>query len=163
MSKNSLFIALIAVLLLGGSLVAQNRPTPTRIGYIDAEKVVQAHKDFKKVQDVRSQAERELKPLRDQLQALEAKIRAGNASAKEQQDYRVLAQSLQEAGRKWTERSNAVLKPITEEIDQVIARVAQQQGFAMILDKKIAASSGLVVYAAEELEVTEAVIRALPK
>ncbi|WP_027882019.1 OmpH family outer membrane protein [Meiothermus rufus] len=163
MNKNSLFIALIAVLLLGGSLVAQNRPTPTRIGYIDAEKVVQAHKDFKKVQDVRNQAERELKPLRDQLQALEAKIRAGNASAKEQQDYRVLAQSLQEAGRKWTERSNAVLKPITEEIDQVIARVAQQQGFAMILDKKIAASSGLVVYAAEELEVTEAVIRALPK
>lgn len=90
----------------------------------------------KKVQDVRTQAERELKPLRDQLQPLEAKLRAGNATAKEQQDYRVLAQSLQEAGRKWTERSNAVLKPITEEIDQVIARVAQQQASPLCWTKK---------------------------
>ncbi len=163
MNKNGLFVVMLAGLLLGGSLIAQNRPTPTRIGYVDAEKVVQAHKDFKKVQDVRTQAERELKPLRDQIQPLEAKLRAGNATAKEQQDYRVLAQSLQEAGRKWTDRSNAVLKPITEEIDQVIARLAQQQGFAIVLDKKVAASSGLVVYAADELEITDAVVRALPK
>jgi len=161
--KNGVFVLLILSLFLGGSLVAQNRPTPNRIGYVDAERVVQAHKDFKKVQEIRNQAERELKPIRDQLQPLEAKLRAGNATAKEQQDYRVLAQSLQEAGKKWSDRANAALKPITEEIDQVIARVAQQQGFAIILDKKVAATSGLVVYAAEELEITDAVIRALPK
>lgn len=163
MSKNWLFVVMLLSLLLGGSLIAQNRTTPTRIGYVDAEKVVQAHKDFKKVQDIRNQAERELKPLRDQLQPLEAKLRAGNATAKDQQDYRVLAQSLQEAGKKWSDRASAALKPITEEIDQVIARVAQQQGFAMILDKKVAATSGLVVYAADELEITDAVIKALPK
>jgi outer membrane protein len=161
--RSGLFVLLILSLLLGGSLVAQNRPTPNRIGYVDAEKVVQAHKDFKKVQEIRNQAERELKPIRDQLQTLETKLRAGNATAKEQQDYRVLAQSLQEAGKKWSDRANAALKPITEEIDQVIARVAQQQGFAMILDKKVAATSGLVVYAAGELEITDAVIRALPR
>ncbi|MDT7919360.1 MAG: OmpH family outer membrane protein [Meiothermus sp.] len=161
--KNWLFAVALLSLLLGGSLIAQNRPTPNRIGYVDAEKVVQAHKDFKKVQDIRNQAERELKPIRDQLQPLEAKLRAGNATAKEQQDYRVLAQSLQEAGKKWTDRTNAALKPITEEIDQVIARVAQQQGFAMVFDKKVAATSGLVVYAADELEITDAVIKALPK
>jgi outer membrane protein len=161
--RSGLFVLLILSLLLGGSLVAQNRPTPNRIGYVDAEKVVQAHKDFKKVQEIRNQAERELKPIRDQLQTLEAKLRAGNATAKEQQDYRVLAQSLQEAGKKWSDRANAALKPITEEIDQVIAQVAQQQGFAMILDKKVAATSGLVVYAAGELEITDAVIRALPR
>ncbi|WP_027877811.1 OmpH family outer membrane protein [Meiothermus cerbereus] len=163
MNKNWLFAVALLSLLLGGSLIAQNRPTPNRIGYVDAEKVVQAHKDFKKVQDIRNQAERELKPIRDQLQPLEAKLRAGNATAKEQQDYRVLAQSLQEAGKKWTDRTNAALKPITEEIDQVIARVAQQQGFAMVFDKKVAATSGLVVYAADELEITDAVIKALPK
>ncbi|MCS7057455.1 MAG: OmpH family outer membrane protein [Meiothermus sp.] len=161
--RNWTILAMAAFLLLGGTLMAQNRPTPTRVGYIDAEKVVQAHKDFKKVQDIRNQAERELKPIRDQIQALEAKIRAGNATAKEQQDYRIAAQSLQEAGKKWTERANTALKPITEEIDRVIARIAQQQGFAIILDKKVAATSGLVVYAAEELEITDAVIKALPK
>lgn len=161
--QNWLFAVALLGLLLGGSLIAQNRPTPSRIGYVDAEKVIQAHKDFKKVQDIRSQAERELKPIRDQLQPLEAKLRAGSATAKEQQDYRVLAQSLQEASKKWGDRVNTSLKPITEEIDQVIARVAQQQGFAMIFDKKVAASSGLVVYAADELEITEAVIKALSK
>ncbi|RDI94822.1 OmpH family outer membrane protein [Meiothermus sp. QL-1] len=161
--RNWTIVAALAFLVLGGSLLAQNRSVPTRVGYVDAEKVVQAHKDFKKVQDIRAQAERELKPLRDQAQALEAKLRAGNATAKEQQDYRIVAQSLQEAGRKWTERANAALKPITEEIDQAIARVAQQQGFAIVLDKRVAAQSGLVVYAADELDLTDAVIRALPK
>jgi outer membrane protein len=163
MSRNWLFFIVVAGLLLGGSLVAQNRPVPTRIGYVDAERIVQAHRDFRRVQEVRTQAERELRPIREQLQPLEAKLRAGTATAREQQDYRVLAQSLQEAGRRWTERSNAVLRPITEEIDQVIARVAQQQGFAIVLDKQVAASSGLVVYAAEELDITEAIIRALPR
>jgi outer membrane protein len=163
MSRNWLFFIVVAGLLLGGSLVAQNRPVPTRIGYVDAERIVQAHRDFRRVQEVRTQAERELRPIREQLQPLEAKLRAGTATAREQQDYRVLAQSLQEAGRRWTERSNAVLRPITEEIDQVIARVAQQQGFAIVLDKQVAANSGLVVYAAEELDITEAIIRALPR
>lgn len=109
--KNWLFAVALLSFLLGGSLIAQNRPTPNRIGYVDAEKVVQAHKDFKKVQDIRNQAERELKPIRDQLQPLEAKLRAGNATAKEQQDYRVLAQSLQEAGKKWSDRANAASSP----------------------------------------------------
>lgn len=163
MNRNWLFFIVLAGLLLGGSLVAQNRQVPTRIGYVDAERIVQAHRDFGRVQEVRTQAERELRPIRDQLQALEARLRAGTATAREQQDYRVLAQSLQEAGRRWTERSNTVMRPITEEIDQVIARVAQQQGFAIVLDKQIAANSGLVVYAAGELEITDAVIRALPR
>jgi outer membrane protein len=163
MNRNWLFFIVVAGLLLGGSLVAQNRPVPTRVGYVDAERIVQAHRDFRRVQEVRTQAERELRPIREQLQPLEAKLRAGTATAREQQDYRVLAQSLQEAGRRWTERSNAVLRPITEEIDQVIARVAQQQGFAIVLDKQVAATSGLVVYAAEELDITEAIIRALPR
>ncbi len=163
MKPLAVFGPILATLLLSGLLVAQNQPTPSKIGYLNARAVVEAHPQFAQVKAVQAQAEAELKPLRDQLQALEAKIRAGNASAKEQQDYRVLAQSLQEAGRKWTERSNAILKPITEEIDQVIARVAKAQGFAMVLDQEVAASSGLVVYAAEELNLTQAVLQALPK
>ncbi|MBF6594883.1 MAG: OmpH family outer membrane protein [Thermaceae bacterium] len=162
--KHSLFfVPVLAGLLLGGSLVAQNKNVPTKIGYIDAQKVVQAHPNYKNIKDLEAQAQAELKPLQDKLTPLQAKIQSGTATAKDQQDFQVLRQSYQEAAKKWTDRSQAALKPITEQIDKVITTVAQQQGFAMVFDKKVAASSGLVVYADPSLDLTDAVIKGLPK
>ncbi|GEM86741.1 OmpH family outer membrane protein [Meiothermus granaticius] len=163
MKRSWFFVPVLAGLLLGGSLVAQNKAVPTKIGYIDAEKVVQAYPTYKNIKDIQTQAQNELKPLQDKLTPLQAKIQSGSATAKDQQDYQVMLKAYQEAAKKWQDKSQAALKPITEAIDKVISTVAQQQGFAMIFDKKVAASSGLVVYADESLDLTEAVIKALPK
>jgi len=163
MKRFSLFVPILAGLLLSSFLFAQDRPTATKIGYLNARTVVEAHPQFVKVKDVQARAEAELKPLRDQLQPLDAKIRAGNATAQEQQTYRALAQSLQETSKKWSDQQNTALRPITEEIDRLIGKVAKEQGFAILLDQEVAASSGLVVYAADELDITQAIVRALPK
>ncbi len=163
MKRFSLFVPMLAGLLLSSLLVAQDRPVASRIGYLDARTVVEAHPQFVRVKEVQARAEAELKPLRDQIQPLEARIRAGSVTAQEQQNYRVLTQSLQETGRKWSDQQNAALRPITEEIDQLVRKVAQEQGFAIVLDQEVAASSGLVVYAAEELDITQAIVRALPR
>lgn len=163
MKRFSLFAPILAVVLLSSLMVAQNQSTASKIGYLNARAVVEAHPQFTRVKDLQARAEAELKPLRDQLQPLDAKIRAGNATAQEQQTYRTLAQSLQETSKKWSDQQNAALRPITEEIDQLISKVAKEQGFAIVLDQEVAASSGLVVYAAEELDITQAIVRALPK
>ncbi|GIW37946.1 MAG: hypothetical protein KatS3mg074_344 [Meiothermus sp.] len=163
MKRLSLFVPILAGLLLSSLLVAQNQPTATKIGYLNARAVVEAHPQFARIKEIQAKAEAELKPLRDQLQPLEAKIRAGSATAQEQQNYRILAQSLQETGKKWTDQQNEALRPITEDIDKLVSKVAQEQGFAIVLDQEVAASSGLVVYAAQELDITQAILRALPK
>lgn len=163
MKRFSLFVPILAGLLLSSLLVAQNQPTATKIGYLNARAVVEAHPQFARVKEIQAKAEAELKPLREQLQPLDAKIRAGNATAQEQQNYRTVAQNLQDTGKKWTDQQNAALRPITEDIDKIVSKIAQEQGFAIVLDQEVAASSGLVVYAAQELDITQAIVRALPK
>lgn len=163
MKRFSLFVPILAGLLLSSLLVAQTQPTANKIGYLNARAVVEAHPQFAKVREIQTKAEAELKPLREQLQSLDSKLRAGNATAQEQQAYRSAAQNLEAAGQKWTEQQNDVLRPITEDIDKVIGKVAKEQGFAIVLDQEVAASSGLVVYAAQELDLTQAIVRALPK
>ncbi len=163
MKRFSLFVPMLAALLLSGLLVAQTPPSANKIGYLNARAVVEAHPQFARVKEVQTKAEAELKPLQEQVQALEAKLRQGSATTQEQQDYRTAVQNLETTRQKWSEQQGSVLRPITEDIDKVIGRVAKEQGFAIVLDQEVAASSGLVVYAAQELDLTQAIMRALPK
>ncbi|GAO75000.1 OmpH family outer membrane protein [Meiothermus ruber] len=163
MKRLTLFVPTLAALLLSSLLVAQTPPTADKVGYLNARAVVEAHPQFVRVKEVQAKAEAELKPLREQVQSLEAKLRQGNATAQEQQAYRTAVQRLETAGQKWSEQQGSVLRPITEDIDMVIGRVAKEQGFAIVLDQEIAASSGLVVYAAQELDLTQAIKQAISK
>ncbi|AWR86925.1 outer membrane chaperone Skp (OmpH) [Meiothermus taiwanensis WR-220] len=162
MKRFPLFVLTLAGLLLSGLLGAQTQPTADKIGYLNARAVVEAHPQFAKVREVQARAEAELNPLQAELQSLENKIRAGNATTQEQQTYRTLVQNLQAASQKWAEQQNSVLQPITQDIDKIVSRVAKEQGFAMVLDQEVAASSGLVVYAAQGLDLTPAIVQALP-
>lgn len=147
--------------MIGVLGLSQNKEIPSRVGYIDAQKVLEAHPDYAKIKELRTQADAELKPIADQLRALEPKVRDGSASAKERQDFENLQKVYSEATKKWQDKINTVLAPITKEIDAVIARVAAQNGFSMILSANVAGQSGLVVYASPDVDVTDLVIRAL--
>ena len=152
----ALLLALVGVLGL-----SQNKEIPSRVGYIDAQKVIEAHPSYEEVKKLQAQAENERKPIADQLKALEPKIRDGSASAKERQDFDNLRKVYDEVTAKWQKKINDALAPITKEIDATIARVAAQNGFAMILSANVAGQSGLVVYASPDVDVTDLVIRAL--
>ncbi len=158
---------LAALLLALGALLtpmwAQNRNVATRVGFVDADALVQAHPDYKKVQDLQAQARKELAPLEEKLKPLDQKIRSGQATAKERQDYEALLKTYQDTLKKWQDRQNPVLKPILEEVDQALAKVAKAQGFAVVMSRQVAAQSGLVVYADEDTDLTQAVIRELRK
>jgi len=147
--------------LVGVLGLSQNKEIPNRVGYIDAQKVIEAHPKYAEIEKLQTQAENERKPIADQLKALEPKIRDGSASAKERQDFENLRKVYAEVSGKWQEKINAALTPITQEIDATIARVASQNGFAMILSANVAGQSGLVVYASPDVDVTDLVIRAL--
>ena len=151
---------LLGVMIAATPLVAQNRPV-LRVGFLDSERVVQAHPRYKEVQAVLDQANKELKPLTDQLTPLQQKIQAGTATAKEQQDFQTLRNAYQQASQKWAERRAKALEPITKEIDVQIDKFARAQGFGIILDRRVASSSGLVLYGDDSLDVTDEIINAI--
>ena len=151
---------LLGVMIAATPLVAQNRPV-LRVGFLDSERVVQAHPRYKEVQAVLDQANKELKPLTDQLTPLQQKIQAGTATAKEQQDFQTLRNAYQQASQKWAERRAKALEPITKEIDVQIAKFARAQGFGIILDRRVASASGLVLYGDDSLDVTDEIINAI--
>lgn len=115
------------------------------------------------MQELQAQARKELAPLEEKLKPLDQKVRSGQATAKERQDYEALMKTYQDTLKRWQERQNPVLKPILEEVDQAIAKVAKAQGFAVVMSRQVAAQSGLVVYADEETDLTQAVIRELKR
>ena len=50
-----------------------------------------------------------------------------------------------------------------EDVDKAIAKVAKAQGFSVVMSRQVAAQSGLVVYADEDTDLTQAVIQELKR
>ncbi|MDX2008436.1 MAG: OmpH family outer membrane protein [Meiothermus sp.] len=153
----------LAVLALGGFMVAQTPNTATRVAYLEGVKVVENAKGYDAVKAIRDRAEAEMKPMNDRLRALEAKIDAGTASAAERQEYQTLAQTARQTLAKWEEQQNKALAPIAETANATIARVAKAQGVGLVFDSRIAIETGTIIYADASLDLTNAVVQALPK
>lgn len=161
--KRALILLSVTALvsLVGLPLVAQTKQPALKVGFVKSELVVEAHPDYPKLKDIKDQSEKELKPLRDKLTALDQKIKAGTATAKEQQDFQVLRQTYTDTAKKWQEKTTKVLDPITQDIDAKISKIAQEKGFQVIMDYKVALTSSLVIYAAEGSDLTDDVIKAV--
>ncbi len=162
--KRSWILSLaIAVLALAGAALAQNKNTPVRVGFVDAEAVIRAHPGYGAIAKLQEQADAELKPILEKLRALEKKIASGQATAKDREDYQVLTEAAKKVSEKWGPKIQEKLDPIIKEVDRVVAQVAQELGFAVIMNRRVAAQSNLVVYAAPDTDITQAVIEALKK
>jgi len=163
MKRSWIVLAAIAVLALASWPLAQKKDVPSRVGFIDAETVIQAHPRYGEVAKLQEQADAELKPLIEKLRALEEKIAKGEATAKDREDYQVLTEAVKKVRDKWAPKIQEKLDPLIKEVDQVVAQVAQELGFAVIMNRRVAASSNLVVYADPNTDITQAVVEALKK
>ncbi len=162
--KRALAILLaLGFLALTGLPLAQNKAVPSRVGFIDAETVVQAHPGYPAVAEIQKKRDAELKPLVEKIKPLEGKIASGQATAKERQDYQVLLEAIKKVQDKWNPKIQAKLEPLIKEVDRVVAQVAKANGFAVIMNRRVAASSNLVVYADPATDLTQAVVEALKK
>jgi len=163
MKRSWMVFAAIAVLALATWPFAQNKDVPSRVGFIDAEAVIRAHPRYDEVAKLQEQADAELKPLLEKIRALEQKIASGQATAKDREDYQVLTEAAKKVSEKWTPKIQEKLDPLIKEVDAVVAQVAQELGFSVIMNRRVAAQSNLVVYADPNTDITQAVIEALKK
>ncbi len=151
------------ILALGGWLIAQSPDSASRLGYVTSTAIVEAHSDFPKVKALQDKAKAEISPINDQLKALQAKVQAGTATTQERDQYQTLSKTVRDAATRWQKQQNEVLDPINQDANKAVTKIAKEQGFGIIIDADVARESNLVIYADADLNLTDAVIKALPK
>jgi len=163
--KQVLLVLAFSLLGIAHAQTTPSAPTapPSGICFVNSQRVLEAHPDGAKVLEARKRAEDELKPLQQQTLALQQKIGANSATAAERQQYETLVKSYQSRTAALQAAQNKLLEPITRAVDAAITKIAPTRGCAVVLDRAIAASSGLVVYADPSTDITDAVIAEVRK
>jgi outer membrane protein len=160
----------VLVVTLAGIANAQTQPTGPAtaplggICFVTAQQVLQNHPQGTAVLEGQKKAQQELNTLAAQIQALQVKVANGSATAADRQQLETLIQTYQSRGEQLKRNIDKLLEPITEEVDEAIGQVAQTRGCALVLDRAIAGSSGLIVYAnSTTVDITDDVIALLRK
>jgi outer membrane protein len=143
--------------------VTQPATLTSPICFVNAQLVLEAHPDGAKVLEARKAAQTELQGLAGQIQALQQKIASGSATAADRQQYETLVRTYQTRTKTLQDQQNRLLEPITKAVDAAVTKIAPTRGCLIVLDRSIAASSGLVVYAAPGTDITNDVIAELQK
>jgi outer membrane protein len=157
----SLTVALAGALTLPH---AQNKAF--KLAFVDSQKLLAAHPQGKEAAALRQSAQTELTPLQEKIRALQAKAATGSATAAERQSLDTLGKTYQATAKKWQEKIDKVIAPITKDVDAAVNSVAQDQGIAVVLDAVIAGprGTGLVVYAdLKQTDLTDDVEKKLSK
>lgn len=163
--KGSQLLAVTAIAglaLMGSTFKAQN--APTKVGIVDVDAVLASHPKYKDLTDLNEKAVKEMDQLRTSLKIndLATKAQAASASAKDKQDFDTAKKTLDNAAKKWQTQIDAVLNPVNDDIDRALGEVAKAQGFSLLLNRKVASQSQLVVYANEQVtNLTSDVMKAL--
>ncbi len=151
-------IAAAAVIaLFATNLTAQQRPT--KVVYVDSQAAIRAHPSGDQIENLRQQAATEVQDLTNSLAELEQKAASGQQlSADETDRYRALQSTLAAVQNRYLNDINAAAEPAVTAVNEIIAQLAQENGYTLVLDAVEAANLRLVVYADADLDITPLVI-----
>lgn len=157
-----LLAALTALLGLGlPALVTAQQPPQSSVAFVNSEAILAAFPAARPYLDARRAGTEEMNRLSQELQALAQRIQAGTATAQQRQQYDILAQTFQRRQEQIRTDLRRRLEEISPRIDQAISAVARQRGHTMVLDAVVAQPTGLILFAAETIDITQPVIEAL--
>ncbi|MCK4525769.1 OmpH family outer membrane protein [candidate division WOR-3 bacterium] len=160
---------MVLIILLTIPLLSEQK-----IGYIDSQRILSEYKGAKemrekyekKVLEWKKKAEqikKEIINLRETLQTQglllseEAKMRKVKEIEDKENEYQQFIQSIWGQNGEAERMNQELMQPLLSEIDTLLTRIGEEEGFSMIFD----ASVGAVVYAKDELDVTDRIIQAL--
>ncbi len=145
---NKFLVQVLLVVVSFGSLATAQTSVSqtTTVCFINAQRVLAAHPMGAKVIEAQQKAQAELKGLSDKIQELQVKVANGTATTAEKQQYEVLVKTAQARQAQLKTQIDKLLEPITRDVDVAVSKVAIARGCAVVLDRAIAAQSGLVVF-----------------
>ncbi|WP_102126156.1 OmpH family outer membrane protein [Deinococcus planocerae] len=137
--------------------------TRARVGIVDVQQVVAALPGSAAYLSLTKRVDADLRGKQAKLQQLISRANTSRrpadiqAAQKAQRDFLSTQQSHQQ-------RLNTEFRPLAGRINTTVANVAKGSGFTVVLDRRVAAQSSLVVYAnTATTDLTPAVLRAIKK
>lgn len=154
----SFVLATLAVLAFAGTrLTAQEQPA--RVVFIDSQRLIAAHPAGQEAARLQEQAQQEINALRADIEPIVQKAQAGlEITPDERALYDTLVRSLEAVQQRWIEDIAAASQPALVAVDNAIREVATERGYTIVLDGRVAAETGLVVYAQDNLDITQQVL-----
>jgi outer membrane protein len=149
--------AAAATVLLTSTLTAQ--PESNRLVFVDSQALIAAHPAGQEATELRSRAQAEVAEIREQLDSIQNRARAGATLTNEDTErFNILVTTLESVQARYQAEIAAAAGPAIEAVNAAIRDVATEQGYGIVFDIGAAADSGLVVYAADGLDITDAVM-----
>ncbi|HLV12424.1 MAG TPA: OmpH family outer membrane protein [Trueperaceae bacterium] len=151
-------IALVLALVLAfTNLSAQGRPT--KVVFVRAQAAILAHPAGAQVEELRQQAQAEIGELLTSIQALESRIAAGEElSPEDNERYQALVTSANAVQERYRQEIDAAAQPAIQAVNGILAELAAENGYTLIMDADKARELDLVVYADDDLDVTQLVV-----
>jgi outer membrane protein len=165
--KNAWLVLFVIVLVIPLSMVHGQQ----KVGFVNAEIIFS---EYTAAREAEEAYQKELEALNKQVADMEERIRALADTLearkylfseerlkekraeleKQQMEYLRFAQ---EAEQKAARRNQELSQPIIDDIEEATRKVAQKEGFDLVLD----AGPGIVVYSKPELDLTDRVLQSL--
>ncbi len=158
MKKTLILLLTVFALAFVASATLTAQDQPTKVVFIDSQRVIAAHPAGQQAAELQQQAQEEIDSLRADLDVLVAKLNSGQQlSTEERERFDALQRSLQAVQQQRAQEIATVSQPAIDAVNAAIEEVALENGYTIVLDGEIA-QRGLVVYAQEGLDITEQVI-----
>jgi outer membrane protein len=150
--KRSFWLVPVAVLSFGA--IAQE--SGGKLGFVSVKVLLESTTEGQAVLEVRQAANQELQPIQSQLAAYNQKAQAGTLSEADRAQLNLLQLDYTQKIQEYQAKLDAAYSSFSQVIDPAIAQTAKDQGFSVVMNSEIAASSGLVIYAdPEATDLTE--------
>jgi Skp family chaperone for outer membrane proteins len=158
--KRFLFvISIIAVLALSATLVAQQ--VAQSIVFVDTQAAIAAHPAGAQAKQIEEQAKSEVEALQVELKTIADKANAGTQLTPDEQNrFQALRTTILDLQQNYATQIGQTAEPALAAVDAAIKAIAEENGYLVVLDSGVAGQGGvnLVVYAAEQLNITQQVI-----
>ncbi len=134
---------------------------PLSIAFVQTSKVLAAHPAGKAAEALTQQARTELQQIATGLQPLIDKRNSGQQLTPEEQNTLELSQrTYQETQQRYQQEIRDAAKPAEAEINDIITKIAEANGYTLVLNRELAATSSLVVYGASSIpDITEEAVK----
>lgn len=162
-----IYILLVCVLCFG----AHSAAAPAKIGVVDMDAVFSAYDRSEgvseKVRSIARDGALERERLRDEIGALERRLRE-NAESLARREAEELEKSLREKVQEYRDfdrmQKEKESEPVHEALEHIYKRVesyAGENGFGLVLEKRMGLFGRTVLFADEKFDITEEIIKLL--
>ena len=152
---------ILPLALLASVPHAQQRGS--RVGFVDVQQAVATLPGSSTYLSLSKKIDADLTKKQKRIQQLASRA-AASRSAADQRALQAAQRDLLATQKGHQSRLSTAFKPLASRINSAVASVAKSNGYSVVLDRRVAAQSRLVVYAnTQATDLTAAVVKALKK